>query len=152
MSGSTSPLGAQQTVAGLLLQAGNGSSPETMNTIANVDDFALPLTAKTVETTNVGDTWVRRVATLLDMGKISFTIFWVMEEATHRNSAASGVKGLRYMFYQRVLADFQAVYPDGNTSTDAWPAYVTAFNTTGKTGDVFKAAIDLSNSGAPSLV
>lgn len=148
----TSPIGAQQTVAGLLLQVGNGQSPETMNTVANVEDFALPLTAKTVETTNVGDTWVRRVATLLDMGKIAFTVFWIMEEITHRNSALNNVKGLRYLFAQRTLADWQAVYPDGNSSTDAWPAYVTTFSISGKVGDVFKAAIDLSNSGAPSLV
>jgi len=148
----TSPLGAQQTVAGFLLQVGNAMSPDTFSTVANVSDFSLPLSAKIVETTNVGDTWIRRVATLLDMGKITFKIYWIMEEITHRNSNLNNILGLRYIFTQRILADWKAVYPDGNGSTDAFPAYCTGFNISGKVGDVFMGTCELSNSGAPSLV
>jgi hypothetical protein len=46
---------------------------------------------------------------------------------------------------------FTLAYPDGQ-STDAFPAYVTGFHVTGKVGDVWRADVELSNSGAPTLV
>lgn len=150
----TSSIGPATAVAGLLLQVGNAGSPETMNTIANATDVSLPIMATTVDVTNVGDTWRRHIPTLLDMGKIAFKIFWMMEEPTHRNSLGGGSvgAGLRYLFVQRLARDYQLVYSDGNNSTDAFPAYVTAFSITGKTGGVWEASIELTNSGAPSIV
>jgi hypothetical protein len=149
-----SAIGPAQAVAGVLLQVGNAGSPETMNTIANATDLSLPLMATVVDVTNVGDTWRRRIPTLLDMGKIIFKIFWIMEEPTHRNSVGGGSvgAGLRYLFVNRLVRDWQFVYPDGNASTDAFAAYVTGFSIVGKTGGVFEASIELSNSGAPSVV
>ena|ERR1700689_3449581 len=151
---STSLLGADLAVAGMLLQVGSAGSPETMVTIANVTDFSMPVMADTIDVTNVGDTWKRKVPTLLDMGKISFKIFWIPEEATHRNSAGGGSvpAGMRYMLINRLKADWQVVYADSNGSTDAFPAYVTEFALTGKTGNAWEASVTLSNSGAPSLV
>lgn len=149
-----SPLGAALPVAGLLLQVGNAASPENMQTIANATDMALPLMADTVDITNVGDTWKRKIPTLLDMGKITFKIFWIPEETTHRNSVNGGSvgAGMRYLFVQKLIRDWNFVYPDGNSSTDAFPAYVTEFAITGKTGNVFEATITLTNSGPPQLV
>ena len=88
------------------------------------------------------------------MGKITFKIFWIMEETTHRNSAGGGAvaAGLRYLLITSQLRNFQIIYPDGNQSTDAFPAYVTEFGITAKVGGAFEAQISLSNSGAPSLV
>ena len=150
----TSPLGAALPVAGLALQVGNGSSPETMQTIANATDMSLPVMSETVEITNVGDTWKRKIPTLLDMGKITFKVYWMPEEPTHRNSANGGTvgAGLRYLQANKLLRDWSFVYPDGNNSTDAFPAYVTEFAITGKVGHVFEATITLSNSGPPQLV
>jgi hypothetical protein len=144
---STSPLGAQLGVEGLLLQMGIGS-PVVYTTIANVEDLDLPTTAKIVETTNVGDAWVRRFPTLFDMGKITFKIFWIPTETTHENLAG----GLRYLLLNKILTTFKVVYPDTGASTDTFPAFVTDFHITGKVGDVFHAAIELSNNGAPTLV
>ncbi len=150
----TSPIAPAIAVEGLLLQVGNASSPETMQTIANATDLSLPIMTDVVDVTNVSDSWKRRIPTLHDMGKISFKIFWVMEEVTHRNSVNGGSvgAGLRYLLVNSLLRDFAFVYPDGNNSTDAFPAYVTSFSITGKVGGVFEAAVELSNSGAPSLV
>lgn len=149
-----SPIGPAIAVEGLLLQVGNAGSPETMQTIANATDLSLPIMTSTVDVTNVGDSWRRRIPTLHDMGKITFKIFWVMEEVTHRNSVNGGIvgAGLRYLLVNSLVRDYAFVYPDGNGSTDAFPAYVTSFAITGKTGGVFEATIELSNSGAPSLV
>jgi hypothetical protein len=152
MSSSTSPIGPAIAVEGLLLQVGNGQSAENFYTIANATDFSMPIMTDVVDVTNVGDSWKRRMPTLHDMGKISFKIFWVMEEVTHRDSSANNIDGLRWILINSMLRDFQAIYPDGNESTDAWAAYVTEFGITGKVGGVFEASITLSNSGAPSLV
>jgi len=150
----TSPIASAIAVSGLLLQVGNNSSPETMQTIANVTDVALPVMSEVVDVTNVSDTWRRRFPTLLDMGKISAKIFWVMEEVTHRNAVNGGLvgAGLRYLLINRLKRDFQLVYPDGNSSTDAFAAYTTSFAITGKVGGVFEASMEWSNDNAPSLV
>lgn len=151
---STSAIGPGQTTSGLLLQIGNAQSPETFQTIANAFGLTLPVIADVEDVTNFGDLWHRRIPTLLDMGKIQFKIYWIMEEPTHRNSAGGGSvgAGLRYLLINQLLRDFKMVYPDGNSSTDAFPAYVTMFSITGAIGKVFEASIELSNSGAPSLV
>jgi hypothetical protein len=148
----TSPMGAAVAVEGLLLQIGNGVSPDAFNTIANVTDWSMPIMVDTVDVTNVGDNWKRRIPTLHDMGKIGFKVYWVMEDVTHRNSAFNNIDGLRWCLITSALRDFQCIYPDGNNSTDAFPAYTTEFGITGKVGGVFEASITLSNSGAPSLV
>lgn len=151
---STSAIAPAIGSLGTLLQVGNASSPETMQTIANASDLTLPVMSEVVDVTNLGDLWRRRIPSLLDMGTIAFKIFWVMLEPTHRNSINGGVvgAGLRYLLINRLLRDFQFTYPDGNLSTDAFPAYTTSFAITGAVGGVFTADINLSNSGAPSLV
>lgn len=148
----TSVLGSATAVEGLLIQVGDGASPQVFTTIANVTDFSEPVKADTVEVTNVGDHWKRRITTLLDMGSISFNIFWMMLDATQDNVGTGPAGGLRYLMINSILADWQVVYPDGSQSTDAFAAYVVSFSITGKTGDVFRAAITLANDGSPTLV
>lgn len=151
---STSLIAPAVGVEGLILLMGTGNSPETMEPIANATDVDLPIMAETQDVTNVGNNWRVRFPTLHDMGKIAFTIFWVMTEPTHRNSNNGGTiaAGLRYCLVNNILGNFSFVYADGNASTDSFEAYVTGFKITGKTGDVWKAAIELSSSGTPSLV
>lgn len=151
---STSLIAPAIGALGTLVQVGNSSSPETMNTICNATDLTLPVIAEVVDVTNLGDQWRRRIPSLLDMGTIHFKIYWVMEEATHRNSINGGSvgAGLRYLLVRQLLRDFQFVYPDGNSSTDAFPAYTTSFSITAAIGGVYTADINLSNSGAPQLV
>ena len=148
----TSTIGAAIAVEGMLLQVGNGGSPQVYNTIANVADWNLPTVAETTDTTNVSDAWLRRITTLLDMGKIKFKIFWIMTEPTHSNIVRSGIQGIRNIMTNRILASWQVVYPDGLQSVDNFPAYVTGFTVTGKVGSVFEAEVELSNNGQPTLV
>jgi hypothetical protein len=142
------------SVSGLLLGVGTGVSPETMNAVANVEDLTIPMAATEVLVTNVSDTWVRRVPTLLDMGKVSFKVWWVPSEVTHRNSQGGGnvSDGLRYLFINKLLRDWNAQYPDADQSTDAFSGYVTGFNLTGKVGAAFEATIGIGTTGIPSLV
>ncbi len=72
----TSTFGAQLGTQGLLIQANIGS-PAAFLTVANAHDVTLPTKANTVETTNFGDAWVRRFPTLLDMGKVTFKVYFI---------------------------------------------------------------------------
>ena len=140
----TSTVGAAQGVLGMEILFG---SPLT-TILCNVEDLDLPTIAKTVEVTNVSDLWVRRFPTLLDMGKITFKVFWIMTEATHRYTT-----GIRGLLVNQTLTAFKILYPDASpASSDTFSAYVTSFHVTAKVGDVFHAAIELSNNGVPTLI
>jgi len=147
----TSAVGAYLPVEGAYLQLLTGS-PATFTTICNVADWTEPLKADTVDVTNFGDLWHRRAPTLLDMGKLSLKIWWVPTEPTHENQVDGIGGGLRYMLLNRLLGTWKIVYPDASSSADAFPAYVTGFSLTGKVGAAWEATVELSNSGAPTLV
>lgn len=149
---STSAVAAAIAVEGFQLQFGNGASPEVFTTVCNVADFQLPLVGDTVEVTNVGDKWKRRISTLLDMGSMTFKVFWVMTEPTHENVVTGAIRGIRYLFINQILTNCKAIYFDGLSSTDTFPAYVTKFDIQGKVGGVFEASITLTNSGPPVLI
>lgn len=136
-----------------MLSVGSAAtSPPTYTPVCNISDVAVPITATEVLVTNVSDTWVRRVPTLLDMGKVTFAIFWVMKEPSHMN-AAGPPQGLRYLLMNRILAAWQVSYPDNATtpSVDDFNGYVTSFQITGKVGDVFKATCGIGTTGTPTL-
>ncbi len=145
-----STFGAQLGTQGVLIQANIGS-PAAFATIANAYDWTMPTKSNTMETTNFGDAWVRRFPTLLDMGNISFKVYFVPLEPTHNNTAASTTTGLRYLMINKILTTFKIVYPDGSSDSDTFPAYVTDVSITGKVGSVFEGTIQLSNNGAPTL-
>jgi hypothetical protein len=155
MPASTSLLGHGLSIAGLLLQVDTGVSGGVPQTLANVDSIKLPMTCKTVNVTNVGDLWEAMQPTLHSMGKISFDIFYIPEEVTHRNSPTSGsvAAGLMWLFNNANAANnaglrnWYFVMPDGNSTTIDFPAFVTSFQIDAKVGDVFKASIELTHSG-----
>ncbi len=154
MGALTSPLGHGFDFTGFTLAVGTGGSPEPYTPIANIQDFNLPATSVVVDDTNSADQFVSRQPTILDLGKITFKIFWFPKETSHYNGSngapGSGVaSGLRYLWRNKVLVDFQAQYPDG--SVDNFQAYVTDFAITGKVKDKFMANVTLSNSGPASL-
>ena len=149
---STSAVAAAVAVEGLLLQYGNGASPQVYNTLCNVQDWNEPNKAETVDVTNVGDQYRRRISTVLDIGICKAKIFWVMTEPTHEDSVNAGVQGIRYIMLNRLLIQWKVVYPNTTQSVDSFLAYVTGFAITGKVGGVFEAEIEFSpNDGAPSL-
>ena len=135
-------------VQGLLIQMGNGSSPETFVTVANISKMTEPFKAKVVDVTNVSNIWMQQIPTTLSIGDLALDLFWVMEDPTLNNS----INGLRYAFANKILKDVQIIYPDGNMSTDAFKAYVTQYSVTGAVNGVFTASIILSGTGTPSLV
>ena len=151
----TSPLGAALQVRGLLLKVGTGGSPETESTVYNCTNAKLNMKSKVVDITNFGDTFQRQIPTLSMFGPLTFDVFYIPEDPTHRNSAGGGgvSPGLKYLWIQQVLADWQILYPGNAGSTDAAAGYVTNFSVDAKTADVFRASVQVDfNDGAPSLV
>jgi hypothetical protein len=152
MPTSTSAIAAAIAVEGLVLQIGNGQSPQGYNSICNLQDWNEPNVSDVVDITNVGDNYRRRIPTLLDVGKCMFKIFWVPTEPTHMNAITGAITGLRYLWIHQILSSFQVVYPDVNQSVDQFTAYVTSFKITGKVAGVFEGEIELTpNTGAPIL-
>lgn len=150
-----SAIAAGLTSAGFQFGIGTGGSPETFTIVANGHGLTINDSSDVQDITNFCDTYHRRIPTLNDFGPVSFMIYWVMEEPTHRNSANGGTvaKGLRYLKEHQTLADFVMIYPDGNNSTDAFTGYVVKFNITGAIGKVWEAQIEIVNGGGtPSLV
>jgi hypothetical protein len=152
MPAGVSAIADHVSVAGVLLSVGSATaSPPTYTPVCNVSDLTVPIAATEVLVTNVSDTWVRRVPTLLDMGKVTFAIFWVMDEPSHMN-AAGPPQGLRYLLMNRILAAWQVTYPEGSPpKIDQFNGYVTSFQITGKVGDVFKATCGIGTTGTPTL-
>lgn len=147
---STSALGAYVPVLGTIFNIDNGLSPDSFVPVTNVSKIMLPTVQKTIDVTNIGDIWVRTVPVLKDMGKISLDLFWQMADPTQNNSAPYG---LRYCLVAQPspVRVFKVQYPDAAGSQDVFPAYVTGFAVTGAVGKSWEAAIDLVNSGSPTL-
>lgn len=137
------------SVQGVLLQVGNGGSPETFVTVSNVTKLTFPNKVTMVKTTNVSNIWMTQIPTTLEIGDLQLDVFWVMEDPTINSQSPYG---LRYIFEQRLKKDWQIIYPDGNSSTDAFQAYVSQFAITGQVNGVFTATVTLSGTGQPSLV
>lgn len=155
---STSTIGASLPVSGLTLSVGTSGSPDSFNVIANVEDYTQAMKSTVVMVTNVGDTYVRRQPTLIDPGAPTYKIFWQPFDPSHRNSPDSGTvpAGLRYLMLNKLLRDFKVTYPadqNGDIGVDAFKAYVTDFQVTGKVGGVFEAQITMGiNDSSPSFV
>ena len=86
--------------------------------------------------------------TIVDPGEVTFSIWYIPDEASHRNSADStGVSaGLRYLLINRLLRPWEATYPadpNGGTPTDTYQAFVTSFSVKGKVAGAFEADIAL---------
>ena len=148
MPASTSAIAAQLGVQGMLLTVGTSASPGTQSFIANMDGYNQAMKSTVVMTTNVGDQFVRRYPTIVDPGEVTFSIYYIPDETSHRNSPdATGVTaGLRYLMIQRLLRPWEATYPpdpNGGAPTDTYQAYVTSFGVKGKESGVFMADIAL---------
>lgn len=143
----TSQISAALGFQGLEICIGATGSPETFTIVSNVEDYTQAMKNTVVMVTNAGDNFVRRFPTVTDPGEPTFKIFWIPLEPSHRNSPESGgniAAGLRYLCINKVLTDVQTRYPadaNGDVATDAFKAYITSFQVTGKVAGVFEATV-----------
>ena len=130
-------------VQGATLAYSTGGAPTT---IVNVDSLTVPFKARTVDTSNISDAWMRQITTLLETGNATFNIFYVMTDPTH--DLATGLLGF---FVNKTLVTWTLTYNDGHASNVQWTGYVSSFQDAGKTADVWRASITIAGTGTPTF-
>lgn len=110
---------------GTFLKKGDGGSPETFATIAEVGDIEGPdMQLATEDVTHHGSTggWDEVIGTILSGGEVSFPVNFLPSDATQDASS-----GLQADMRNRTKRNFQLVYPDPGGNGFAFAALVTGF-------------------------
>jgi hypothetical protein len=134
---------------GTLLKRGDGGSPESFATIAEVLDISGPgLKANTEDVTNHGSSggYEEIIVTTLAAGDVKFDLNFQPVAATH-----SQTSGLLLDFKNKTKRNFQLVFPDSGTTTWAFSGYVTGFEPKAPVKGKLSATVTLSLTGAPTL-
>lgn len=133
---------------GSLLKMGNGASPETFTTIAEVYDINGPaLKADTVDSTHLADTWKGFKIALKDGGTVKFSVNFLPTDATQGLST-----GLLVKFENGTLANWQIQWSDANTTVWQFAAYVTDFQAKAPLTGMLRADISLKLDGIPAFI
>lgn len=135
---------------GTLLKMGDGGSPETFTTVAEVTELGGPeFTLDLDDTTSLDEPggWEDMIPTVLRHGDIPITVNFDPSEATHGYAA-----GLLKKMVNKTKTNFQIVLPNPGATTWTVPAYVRRFRLGGITPDrKLSATFDLRPVGQPSL-
>jgi len=139
-----------------LLQVGQGNSPETFYTLANVSSISGPsLEGNVVDVTSMSTNlpWRQKVVTLLQGGEVSFDIFWI--PMLQSSSGIEGHVNLLTLFVNRGQSavagqaiDFRLVFPDQDASTYTFSGFISKLSLTEKVEDVVRAACTITITGA----
>ena len=123
-----------QPAINTFLKLGNGASPETYTTVANVGDITGPgIAATVVDVTSHSnpDPWRRKITTLLDAGQVQFKLYFIPDDQGH--------KSLLTVFTTRALRDWQLEFPDPTPTIWPFQAFLTKFSTTEMVAGVIEA-------------
>ena len=129
---------------GTLLKIGDGGGTEVFTTIGEVRDISGPaLNVGTEEVTaHDGNGWREFIATLKEIGEISFEI----------NFNAAATQGFSSGLYNdasnKTKRNFQIVIPTTSAKTGSFTAIVTKFELTEPVEGVLRASITLQGTGA----
>lgn len=130
---------------GTFLKRGNGGSPETFATIAEVGDIDGPDMSLDTEDATSHDSvngWSEFIGTILNGGEVSFPINFVPSDPTHDVTT-----GIQQDMVNRTLRNFRLVYPDPGANGYAFSALVTGFKPTSPVKGKLSADIKLKISG-----
>lgn len=105
---------------GTFLKMGDGATPETFSTVAEVNDLDLPeIKANYEDVTNHDSAgWEESIPTLLSGGEVGFKVNWLPTHATQNETT-----GLLYATLNRVKKNWKIVLPN-NVKTFSFAAYV----------------------------
>jgi len=134
---------------GTLLKVGDGGTPESFTTIAEVSNIGGPaLKLEPIDVTNHSSTggWKEFVGGLLEGGELSLEINYDPTHATHDAST-----GLIADMAARTVRNFQLVFPDTSSTTWSFAALVTGFEPSEPVDGKLSAAVALTVSGQPTL-
>ncbi len=134
---------------GTLVKMGDGATPETFATVAELLDIKLPnWKLNTEDATNHSspNAWGEKIATIKEGDDLTFQIQYVPSDATHDASS-----GLLSHIDAADLVNFKVVLPDVGQTTWSFSAFVTAFGATAAVRGKLTADVGLSISGQPTL-
>jgi len=134
---------------GTLLKTGDGGSPETFTTIAEVTNIGGPsLKLDAIEATSHDSTegWREFIGGLLDGGEVTFDVNFIPTNATHDAST-----GLVADMVARTHRNFELVFPDTSETTWSFTALVTNFQSNEPVDNKLSASVTLKVSGQPTL-
>ncbi len=129
-----------------LLQIGDGASPETFETVANVSSingFSMSGMVVDVTSHSTGEPWRQKIVTLLDAGEIAFDLFFIPAAANHRL--------LLQTFFDRTAVSWRLVFPDPDTTTWEASGSISKFDNKAPVDGVDTAAIVISLTGVPNI-
>lgn len=132
---------------GTQLQIGDGGSPETFTTIAEVLDISGPSVEVDTEDVTSHDSggWREHIATLVDAGEVEFEINFIPGNATHGPTA-----GLWQKLVNRAKGNYKLIFPTTPVTTCQFSAYVTNFELEAPVAGVLRASVTLRVIGAPT--
>lgn len=135
---------------GTLLKKGDGGTPESFTTIAELLDIEGPemeLDTEEVTSHSSTDGWAEYIGTILDAGEVSFEVNYVPTNATH-NATTGLIKDMT----ARTKRNFTLVFPDSGNTTWSFTALVTSVSPTAAVRGVLNGKIGLKITGKPTLV
>lgn len=135
---------------GTFLKIGDGGTPETFATIAEVLDIDGPdmsLETEDVTSHSSANGWDESVGTILSGGEVSYELNFVPTDATHDMTT-----GLQADMINRTLRNFQLVYPDPGGNGYAFAALVTGFKVKAPVKGKLAADVKMKISGAVSEI
>lgn len=129
-----------------ILKRGDGATPEVFTAVAKMGDISGPNLEAQTEDATIHDAtgYAQVIPTILDGGELSFPIDYTPTDGTH-----SAATGLIYDWKNRLLKNYQMVWPDATTWT--FPCYITKFSAKAPVKGKLTADVTLKISGAPTL-
>lgn len=135
---------------GTLLKKGDGGSPESFTTIAELLDIEGPdlaMDTEKVTSHSSTDGWAEYIATILDGGEVKFEVNYVPTSATHNAST-----GLIKDMTARTKRNFTLVFPDSGNTTWAFTGLVTSVKPKAVVNGALRGEFKLRITGKPTLV
>lgn len=129
-----------------LLGRGDGGSPETFPTVANVSSInGLSLSAKVDDVTShsTGVPWRQKIATLLDAGDLTVDVFFVPGASNHR--------ALLSDFTLRITRDWRITFPDVGGTFFQCQMFISKLSFKAPVDGVLTASMTLTATGDPIL-
>ena len=129
---------------GILIQRGDGASPEVFTTIPEIISFDGPGgSANEIDVTDLSSTAKEFRLGLKDEGDFSFEMMYIPNNTVHI--------GLQTDRSNRTLRNFQITLTDSPASVMTFTGYVKEFSLSGGVDDVLRASVVIRISGAVAI-
>jgi len=136
-----------------LLQVGDGNSPESYFTVANIGDmnmFTMSTDVVDVTSHSTGVPWSQKFATLLNAGEITAPCFFV--PSSTNSGAVLGHEELLYLFTSRAIRPWRIVFPDSGPTIWSCQGFMSKFSAKAPVKGVETADITITLTSEPTLL